>query len=250
MIYGGIILNQNTEVPEFNGIVRDDVLNSFKSLYKEHSDNFARTFQLNADIHRFLQSKVAPKDYTSKEYYTSWFNVRVRDHFSSALMLISQGFIVDALSVTRGALEDLLVVFNFYIDQDYFAKWHENKKKFKIRPAELRDAVRKHSFLGKEDGEFFDNVYAALSNIVHPTINSLTTMAKCHPTFQTVKPESLQKYIELIVLAFYTYELQLCEFLKNVYPQDIKELDRIINALRKNTSINIVVNQNADVEEA
>ena len=231
-------MDQITPLPQFNAILRPEIHEEFIKVCKDHTEDFTKLFKLTKDISDFLKTKVGPNDNTSKEYYTTLFNFRIRDHFSSSMMLISQGFVVDAISLTRASLEDLLVLINFYIDQDYFNKWHQDDTTFKIEPYKLRDNIRNHNFFGTDDGDFFDGIYKSLSNIVHPKINSLRLMASYHPTFNTSsQSDMLEKYTQLVVMSFFTYEVLLCKFLKHVYPQDTVKLKEIVDDLFNNIKI-------------
>lgn len=235
-------MDQITPIPRFNAILRPEIHETFINVCKDHTEDFSKLFWLSREISDFLKTKIAPNDTSSKEYYTALFNFRIRDHFSSSIMLMSQGFVVDSISLTRASLEDLLVLINFYIDPDYFNKWHQDDVKFKVEPYKLRDNIRNHTFFGTDDGDFFDGIYKALSNIVHPKINSLKLMTSYHPTFNTSsESESLEKYTQLIVMSFFTYEVLLCKFLKDVYPQDITKLDEILDYLKNNIKIKSLI---------
>lgn len=214
----------------FSPILREETLETFKNLCHDESIEFLKLFQLNGKLYSFLHTK--SDDTESKEYFTMLLNVRIRDHFSSSFILISQGFLVDAISLTRSALEDLFVIINFYLEPSYFQRWNENKDSFKIRPGKLRN----HEFIDDNDKELFNNVYESLCNIVHPKKNSVSHMARYHPSLKSKGTEgivSLKKDASLINLSFLTYLYHICKLLKTVYTDsnDINLLDSILGEL-------------------
>lgn len=229
------------DVP-FSPILREDTLKVFRENCKENYNDFLKLFLQTKEIDAYLRSKTKEGDYSSKEYFTRLLNIRIRDHFSSSLILISQGFIVDAISLTRSSLEDLLVIINFYINKKFFNRWYENKEEFKIKVGNLRGNVRNSPIFKREDGDFFDNVYAALSNIVHPNLKSIRLMSTYHPTLTNLNEINyLKKYSDLIILSFYTYEVQICTFLENLYPKDKEKLALIKKMLKNELNINSLV---------
>lgn len=216
----------------FSPIFREGTLESFKNLCHDESIEFLKLFQLNSKLHSFLHSKNDATDTSSKEYFTMLLNIRIRDHFSSSFILISQGFLVDAISLTRSALEDLFVIINFYLEPSYFQRWNENKDSFMIRPGELRN----HELIDDYDKELFNHVYKSLCNIVHPKKNSVSHMVKYHPSLISKGNEGivrLKKDAQLINLSFLTYLYHISKLLKTVYTDsnDINQLDSILGEL-------------------
>lgn len=100
---------------EFTPVFREDILNRFKEICREEYIEFMKLFKIFSHLDKFLNSKCQDNDSSSKQYFTRLMNIRVKDHFSSSLILVSQGYLVDAISLTRSALEDLFVILNFYI---------------------------------------------------------------------------------------------------------------------------------------
>ncbi|MBV1818115.1 hypothetical protein [Clostridium cochlearium] len=98
---------------EFSPIFRQDILTEVKLLCREEHVEFMKLFKVFFSLDKFLDSKYNEKDSSSKQYFTRLMNVRVKDHFSSAIILASQGFIIDAVSLTRSAMEDLFLILNF-----------------------------------------------------------------------------------------------------------------------------------------
>ncbi|MEE3956102.1 hypothetical protein [Peribacillus frigoritolerans] len=235
-------MDERIEGVQFSPIFREDTLGDFKDICKDNYKDFLKLFFLSKDINDYLESKRKEGDNSSKEYFTRLFNIRIRDHFSSSFILISQGFIVDAISLTRSSLEDLLVIINFYINKKFFNQWYENKEEFKVVVGNLRQNVKNSSIFEKEDGEFFDNVYGALSNIVHPKLNSVRLMSTYHPSFNNLDAINLKKYTDLIILSYYTYEIQICNFLENIYPDDKEKLKLIKQTLNDDISIKSLIN--------
>lgn len=153
---------------EFTPIFREDTLKKFKEFCREEYIDFMKTFKIFSDVDKFLNSKCQEGDNFSRQYFTRIMNIRVKDHFSSSVILISQGYTVDALSLTRASLEDLFVILNFYLEPGYFDKWKANKKRFNIEPSKLRTNPK----IDPEDRKLYQKVYKALSNsIVHPRVS-------------------------------------------------------------------------------
>ncbi|MCH6265083.1 hypothetical protein [Neobacillus citreus] len=219
---------------EFTPILREDTLTKFKEFCREEYIDFMKTFAIFADVDKFLNSKCQEGDNSSIQYFTRIMNIRVKDHFSSSIILISQGYTVDALSLTRASLEDLFVILNFYLEPGYFGKWKANKRSFKIVPAELRT----HPKIDPDDQKLYQKVYKLLSNsIVHPRIDSLSHMLKYHPTAYSEGSEGviqLKKDTRLINLSFFVYLHNLCRLLKLEYKDKVDEenLDDILNQLK------------------
>ncbi|WP_047980948.1 hypothetical protein [Ornithinibacillus contaminans] len=213
---------------DFNSTLREDTLRSFKEMCKDEYVEFMKLFTSFSKLDKFLSSKCEVGDNKSKEYYTRVMHIRVKDHFSSSLILVSQGFTVDAISLTRSAMEDMFVILNFYLDPNYFNNWKNNKAGFKIKPGNLRNNKR----IEKEDRKLFNKVYKSLSNIVHPKINSLNHMMKYHPTVLNDGTEGLirlKKDAKLINMSLFVYLNQMINLLRKIYTndQDINNLDRV-----------------------
>ncbi|KPU27964.1 hypothetical protein TR13x_01035 [Caloranaerobacter sp. TR13] len=223
---------------EFIPVFRQSILNETKLLCREEYTNFMKLFKVFVDLDEFLASKCKEKDNSSKQYFTRLLNIRVKDHFLSAIILASQGFIVDAISLIRSAMEDLFLILNFYLDNNYFKNWHENKDDFKIKPGKLRNNSR----ITKEDRKLYNMIYKALCNIVHPRKNSLGHMVKFHPTVVGKGTEGIiriKKDIKLINLSFFIYIHQVSKLLKKIYKnkEDMGSLDTIIHNLSKIRSV-------------
>lgn len=230
---------------EFSPIFRKDISDKVRNLFKEELNKFNKLYSIFSDLDRFLVSKCNRKDNYSKEYFTRIFNIRIKDHFSSAIILVSQGFNVDAISLTRSALEDLFVILNFYLDKNYFDKWKINKNNFTIKPKELRN----NKNIKTEDKTLYKNVYKALSNIVHPKKESILHMLKFHPTVVNegvVGINAIKKDINLINIAFYVYIYQVSSMLKSIYKsnKDSITLKCIIDKLLKVDIIEDFMNPN------
>lgn len=219
---------------EFTPIFREDTLKKFKEFCREEYIDFMKTFKIFSDVDKFLNSKCQEGDNFSRQYFTRIMNIRVKDHFSSSVILISQGYTVDALSLTRASLEDLFVILNFYLEPGYFDKWKANKKRFNIEPSKLRTNPK----IDPEDRKLYQKVYKALSNsIVHPRIDSLSHMLRYHPTAYSGGSEGivqLKKDTRLINLSFFVYLHNLCGLLKLEYDDEFDEviLDGILNQLK------------------
>lgn len=223
---------------EFSPIFREDILDDIKSLCREEHVEFMKLFTTFAELDKFLASKCEEQDNSSKQYFARLMNIRVKDHLSSAMILASQGFIVDAISLTRSAMEDLFLILNFYLDDSYFQRWNENKDEFEIKPGQLRNNPK----ISEEDRDFYNIIYKALCNIVHPRKNSIGHMVKFHPTVVDRGAEGLiriKKDMKLINLSFFTYISQVSKLLKTVYDdnKDITSLDNIIQELSKIASV-------------
>lgn len=235
---GGIELDIDFNNIEFSPIFREDILDEIKSLCREEHIEFMKLFKTFAELDKFLALKCEEKDNSSKQYFTRLINIRVKDHFSAAMVLASQGFIVDSISLTRSAMEDLFLILNFYLDNSYFRRWDENKDGFEIKPGKLRNNPK----ISKEDRDFYNMIYKALCNIVHPRKDSIGHMVKFHPTVVNRGAEGLiriKKDIKLINLSFFTYIYQISKLLKTVYndSNDIAYLDNIIHELSKIISV-------------
>lgn len=229
------------EVP-FTPIIREATLENFKIHCKDNYNDHLKLFILTSEIDAFLSSKVNEGDNVSKEYFTRFLNFRIRDHFSSSLVLISQGFIVDAISLTRSSLEDLLILFNFHITKKFFKQWYESDEDFKIKVGNLRGNVKNSPFFKHKEGEYFDIIYKQLSEILHPKKESLVIMASFHPTFASANEiPRLKKYSDLITLSFYIYEVQLCNFLEDLYPEDKEKIAPIKQRLENNIRIKSLI---------
>ncbi|MEL5898325.1 hypothetical protein AAGC94_09625 [Clostridium sporogenes] len=229
---------------EFSPIFRQDILTEVKLLCREEHVEFMKLFKVFFSLDKFLDSKYNEKDSSSKQHFTRLMNVRVKDHFSSAIILASQGFIIDAVSLTRSAMEDLFLILNFYLDENYFKKWNENRNDFEIKPGELRNNPK----ISIDERNLYNNVYKALCNIVHPRKNSIGHMVKFHPTVVNRGAEGIiriKKDIKLINLSFYIYIFQVSKLLKEVYcnTNDITYLDNIIEELSQITSVYDFVNE-------
>jgi hypothetical protein len=235
-------MNEQIDGIEFSPIFRKDTLDDFKDVCRSNCEDFLRLFKLSSEISNYLSQKVQTGDNSSKEYYTHLFNIRIRDHYSSSIILISQGFIVDAISLTRSSLEDLLVIINFYITKKFFNQWSRNKGDFIIKPGNLRNNIKNNQLFETRDSEFFDNVYGTLSDIVHPKKNSIMLMGSYHPSLRRLDKSELIRYTDLIVLSFYTYQYQLCEFMKKIYPDDATDLDLIKHKLNNDIKIKSLIN--------
>lgn len=238
----GEILESKYSVVEFNPIIREDVLDRFKVTCKDEYQEFLELFSIFAELDVFLESKRDEKDSTSKIYYTRLMHIKVKDHFTSSIILISQGFLVDSISLVRSALEDLFVILNFYIEPGYFESWLKNGDDFKIRPYKLRN----HKKINQMDKDLFNNVYEALCKIVHPRINSISHMVKFHPTVEnsgTIGIERLKRDTQLINLSFFVYLHQLCNLMRDNYSAlDDKTLldtltSKLWDVIRKNNFI-------------
>ena len=213
---------------EFTPVFRQEIFNEIKVLCREEHVEFMKLFEVFSSLDMFLESKCKKKDNYSKQYFTRLINIRVRDHFSSALILASQGYTIDAISLTRSALEDLFVILNFYLNEDFFKNWTENNNKFKIKPGKLRNNPK----IARRDREFYNAVYEILSNIVHPRQNSIYHMMKFHPTVVNRGSEGIsrvKKDINLINLSFYIYNIQIINLFKTIYinKDDLISLEEI-----------------------
>ena len=144
-------------------------------------------------------------------------------------------------------MEDLFIILNFYLDSKYFQRWYENKDDFEIKPGKLRNNNKIH----KDDREFYNEVYKALCNIVHPRKNSIEHMIRFHPIVLNKGMEGIsriKKDIKLINLSFYTYINQVSKLLKTVYKdvEDITFLDSFINDLFQITSVDDFLKESSD----
>jgi len=214
---------------EFTPILRQDVLDQIKKLCREEYTEFIKLLEIFSDLDKFLASKYEGHEENPKEYFTRLFHIRVKDHFSSSLILISQGYLVDAISLTRSALEDLFVMLNFYLDPGYFSKWNANCNDFEIRPGKLRNNPK----IDKNDRKLYNKVYKSLCDIVHPKKESFAYMSTFHPTFQSGGRDGaqrLKKDMELINLSFVVYLHQISSLFLRVYDgpnQDVTTLESI-----------------------
>ncbi|MCT6922153.1 MAG: hypothetical protein M3Z34_08775 [Staphylococcus epidermidis] len=222
---------------EFSPIMREDVLQDFKLHCRDSYEGVGKLFAISNRLDKVLDSKVVGDSFT-KEYVTRLMNVRVADHYMSSLILVSQGFIVDGLSLLRASLEDLLVMINFEIYEGFFEEWEKDEDKFKIYVAKLRENVTNSSMFTDEDKEFFEKVYKGLCEIVHPKMSSIRIMASYHTRMRNTDVEKLIKYSNMVLVSYYTYQYQLCNFLSKVYPQDEKEILAIKATIAKEININ------------
>lgn len=148
----------------FNIVMNSGIFNKYQKECDDLLTEFLKILHAAEETTIFLHSK-APSN--KKIYYMTALHVRAIDHFSSCIVLMSQGYVVDAYSLARSALEDLLVIVNFEIDKDYFNRWQQNGKRFKISPGQLRDNIKRHPELNHLY-DFFARNYARLSNLLHP----------------------------------------------------------------------------------
>lgn len=223
---------------ELSPIFRKDLVDKTKILCREEFIEFTELLSIFRKLDDFLELKCKEANNESKEYYTRLMNIRVKDHFSSAIILVSQGFNVDAISLTRSALEDLLLILNFYLGENYFEKWHKNKKSFEIKPVELRENKK----IKKEDRDFYKKIYKNLCSIVHPRKNSIEHMLRFHPTIDCGGSEGtirIKKDIKLINLSFFMHLFQVSNMLKKIYiaEEDITYLDGIVKDISEISSI-------------
>lgn len=221
---------------EYSPILREEILQDFKLHCRDSYEGLLKLFAINNRLDKILTSKVVG-DTLTKEYVRRLMNIRVADHYMSSLLLVSQGFIVDGVSLLRASLEDLLVMINFEIYGGFFEKWEKDNANFKIIVGELRGNVKKSSMFTENDKEFFDKVYKGLCEVVHPKMSSLRIMGSYHPRMRNTDAEKLIKYSNLILVSYYTYQHQLCTFLSKLYPQDKEEILEIRELVVKEVNL-------------
>ncbi|KYG90627.1 hypothetical protein A0U40_06535 [[Bacillus] sp. KCTC 13219] len=227
---------------EFSPVIREDVLQDFKLHCRDSYEGVGKLFAINNRLDKLLMSKVVGDSFT-KEYVTRLMNIRVADHYVSSLLLVSQGFIVDAISLLRASLEDLLVMINFEIYEGFFEAWEKDEDNFKIYVAKLRENVNNSSMFTDEDKEFFEKVYKGLCEIVHPKMSSIRTMASYHTRMRNTDVEKLIKYSNMVLVSYYTYQYQLCNFLSKVYSQDEEEILAIKATIADEININTLLDK-------
>lgn len=227
---------------EFSPIFRADILQDFKLHCRECYEGVGKLFAIYNRLDKLLSSKVIGESFT-KEYVTRLMNIRVADHYISSLLLLSQGFIVDGISLLRASLEDLLVIINFEIYEGFFERWEKDETDFKIFVGKLRDNVNKSSMFTDEDREFFEKVYKGLCEIVHPKMSSIRTMTSYHLRIRNTEVEKLIKYSDMVLVSYYTYQHQLCTFLSKVYPQDEEEILAIKTTIVKEIDFSKLLNK-------
>lgn len=208
------------------------VLFKYQEECKDLLDDFSTLFNVTESLGEFLYSKIDPeirKD--RKEHYMLAFHNRAKEHFCSSLLLISQGYFVDAVSLSRSSLEDILVMVNFQIDRHFFNHWLQDGRKFRIRPSKLRKTMRNHPYFKEFSHDQFERVYSYLSNIVHPKRQSINLMIQIIFRKRDSASKDFEAYTLGIVSAFVCYLLLLYLILLMKYPEDEEILGRAIEPI-------------------
>ncbi|MHB8064510.1 MAG: hypothetical protein ACYDG2_18070, partial [Ruminiclostridium sp.] len=205
--------NLNFNDLEYSNDFRTDIENEFKSLCKPQLSIFIKLIALSFEIDKFFASKYVGEE--NIEYCSRVINIRVRDHFMCATLLLSKGYSIDSITLVRSALEDLWVIQNFYLENGFFTKWMHGDK---IMPYELRDIDGL-----KHLKDFNINVYKGLCKISHCTLSSSHHMASFHPGFKDSGSEGiirLRKDYDLLILSYNIYLSQLIDLLNSKYTSD------------------------------
>lgn len=231
---------QQKQELSFDSIMKPNVLKLFKDNCKDLIDDYFKLHELAKKIRHYLNSKIPSVDIEptdSKEFYSLLLHERATDHFTSAMILLSQGYTVDALSITRSALEDLLVLINFHVDPDYFNKWYCDDKDFKVIPRELKKTAKKHTMAHKAENKFFYDVYSQLSDISHPRQNSINVMMRSVASIYQSNSYELEDKTLVVMLSFNAYQMLLLNFLEGIYPQDKDWLDNMRESIHGKLNI-------------
>lgn len=194
--------------------LRQEFEEQFKAVCSKELKIFYKLIEVTGKINSFL-SKISNNDVGSKEYYSRIINARIRDHMTSATLLIGKGYLVDGITLVRSSLEDLWLIQNIYYDKGYFEEW---KSGADVSPAKLRSL--KQISDRKQDNK---KVYSALCDISHCNIRSLEHMSTFHPSIKNSNTEgiiSIAKDFDLVILSFYGCYLQLLELFEDVYEKN------------------------------
>lgn len=215
-------------IVEMNSNVEKD----FNFFCKEEILAYEKLKKVSLRLNRFFGSKVKENENEKfmKDDYMYLFHTRIMDHYSSAYLLLSNGFIVDALTLLRSALEDIFVVTNFHITDGYFEEWLRNKKSFQIRAGFLRGKLKENYIFNSSDNDLFTNVYKSLSNISHPKKESIEKMFEYHPNYPASSKIQLKQKVSLLVISMCVNEGLLCKFSQEIYTteaevNEIKEIE-------------------------
>lgn len=202
--------------------IRMDYEDNFKELCNKEFDIFKKYIALAYELD-FVLADCCKQSNEDKELYTRFINLRSIDQFMSSNLLYSKGFVVDAITLVRSALEDLWIIQNFWYTDTYFNSW---KNGCEIKPSELRNC----SAIDNESKELYKNIYKDLCNISHCRINSIAIMSKTHIR---VKQEKVYKDFQfkkdyiVLVSSFYIYLLGVIDAinkkLTNTNINEIKE---------------------------
>lgn len=181
-------------------------------------------------VFQFFKLKASSED---KTYYLTLLHTRSMEHFTSCIILISKGYVVDAYSLARSALENLLVMVNFEIDENYFNEWKTNDKKFRIRPNVLRGNIKKHSYF-KKFHKYFENNYDKLCSVLHPSIDSVDLTLRTIIDNIEFDRERFRTHTITLAASFMAYLMILLSLLLNKYQDedDQKNLHTISEYIR------------------
>lgn len=204
-----------------NRIVEKD----FTVFCKEEMIAFEELTDVSDMLNDFFESKTKKVDKEetkglTKDEYTFILHQRIKDHYLSAYLLLSNGYLVDALTLLRSALEDFFVVTNFHINDEYFKEWIKNKNSFNIKPGELRGKLEKNTIFSNEDTDLFAKVYKSLSNVSHPKKQSIEKMFEYHPK-KTDSKIRLKENVSLLIAAMCVNEGLLCKFFKEIHTDEV-----------------------------
>lgn len=215
--------------PTVNTLLNWDLSEKYTKECKDLINDFFKLHRAASQLGEFLRPKMETK---RRFFYQSVLHQRATEHFASALLLLSQGYVIDAYSLSRSALEVLLLVVNFDINPSFFNHWYQDGKKFKIKPGQLRKNIKNDPRFKYSYG-FFDNTYNELSELLHPKKQSVNLSLRTLVDNVYGKTKDYRLHTILLISSYNAYLIIFLSMLFDRFQdkEDQKEIDSILDIL-------------------
>ena len=209
------MVRKMTNEPYSSSRICQDVENKFAFVCKEQLDKFNVLCDYVKKINMYLDEY--SKEDGSLEYYAKLVFERIKDHMLAATILIGKGFLIDGINIVRSSFEDLWLIQNIFLKENYFEEWRDG---LGVRPWKLRQLKDLEEIY--EENEM---IYKALSNISHCSVASISHMVSAKDGM-----ESIQKDYNLLIVSFYSSILQVVDGMISRYGEK-EELVKINDEL-------------------
>jgi len=226
-----------TYLPVFNPLLREQIIHEFNNLCRHEYYDYLMMNRMIAELDRIFFERYKNSN-SDLDYYTRNFQFRVGDRFTSAMALVAQGFLVDALSLVRTVMEELWLILNFHIKPSIFNEWEHNEDSYPIHPHLLLRNLKQENIHHIEHLKVYQNIYHELCERTHPSKMSFVHNLKCNPIMDQDDEGGLkliQEDVRWIVLTLYAYLHQSTKFLLKTTNnnEEVEDLKAILLDLKE-----------------
>ncbi|WP_255906749.1 DUF5677 domain-containing protein [Priestia aryabhattai] len=216
--------------PNLNDFLRLNISEKYRKTHKDLLDDF---FKLNEASFKIQGLLILKMDRKKRFYYQTFLHNRASNHFANAIFLLSQRHVIDAYTLARSALEVVLLIVNFDINPAFFNLWYQDGKRFKIKPAELRENIKNDPHFSSYY-QLFDIAYKKLSEVLHPTKRSVTLSIQTIAEYKDGNTNDYKKHT-ILFLASYTAYINFILFMlysRCESEEEEKMIDSVVDILK------------------